>query len=154
MFVCLFVCLCVLYRNPDCRSRPDQTRRGAPSRPRARFGLPGSRKFRPPGYPLYCGGEGILVGRGPLASRWGEGGEGDGSLPTHSTTKPLEGGGGKMKYISLPPPTFQNVLSESAPEPSAERCYLPGPKLSMPIFQRRYLRGPKLSMPIFQRHYL
>ena len=75
------------------------------------------------------------------------------SLPTHSTTKPLEGGGGrrKMKYNSLPLPHFQNLLSENSPEPFAKRRYLRGPKLSMPIFKRRYLRGPKLSWPIFKR---
>ena len=34
-----------------------------------------------------------------------------------------------------PPPHLQNFLSESAPEPSAERCYLWGPKLSKQIFR-------------------
>ena len=103
---------------------PIRTRPGAgpPHVPGRVLGYPDPGNSGPPGYPLYCGGEGILVGRGPLASRWGEGGEGDGSLPTHSTTKPLEGGGRKHEVPFPPPPpsrmfslkVHQNLLQKGA----------------------------------------
>ena len=59
----MFVCMYALYAFWNRRKDLDQIRRGAPFCPGPGFRLPGSQKFRAPGYHLYCGGEGILVGR-------------------------------------------------------------------------------------------
>ena len=56
----MYVCVYALYAFRNRRWNPDQTPRGAPSRPRARLRLPESRKFWAPRVPPYCGGEGIF----------------------------------------------------------------------------------------------
>ena len=47
------------------RTRPEV---GPPHVPGCVLGYPDPGNPGPPGYPLYCGGEGILVGRGPFAT--------------------------------------------------------------------------------------
>ena len=71
MFVCMFS-----HQSGTAggiRARPGG---GPPRVPGRVLGYPDPGNSWPRGCPPYCGGEGILVGRGPLASRWGEGGGG------------------------------------------------------------------------------
>ena len=64
--VCVCVCVYALYAFRNRRRDPDQTLCGAPSCPRARLRLPGSRKFRAPGVPPLLRGRGDFGGKGPL----------------------------------------------------------------------------------------
>ena len=75
------LCVCMLFMHSVTagafRTRPGA---GPPHIPGHVLGYPDPGNTGPRGYSPYCGGEGILVGRGPLASRWGGGGEWDGGM--------------------------------------------------------------------------